>query len=605
MKNAILILLLLQFGFAKAQSDMLQLKTGEEKKVVLVLDEMPTENSTLKYKLFGKEKIEEISMTKVHKLTLSDGYVLYEDDEPLEIKKETPKPAPTATNTDKMYLKTGEEKSVVLILEEMPTSNSVLFYKNVGNDTKLSISMTKVKKLVLSDGYVLYETADEPAKEEPNKETVVAEEVISTSTIDSLARVKEQEREYQRKQQAIYCSQTTENLKKEFDYEAVKLYDQINAEIEQKKTSFSAASYNMTEKVKNDLYKYIKDEVLLLRSSGSSVDALLTVYVGADGKVLNQIDEVKNAKYLRNYTQLREETIYPYFRNGTFPTADTIFDYTNQIKAFLISYKEKFLKTDCPDEFTEIYKIAENRLEGVEKTIVPKSTVYKIPITYTFDSKYQTWIKYKSLLQIKNKGGNIDVKNKDVKEDFYAKFKKPRNGKYSVFTHYYKALDDSLKMSIQSAKRKYIYYIHLGANIGTVFPIKPNPTLSIGEIMPIEGFLIFHRIGFFGGYGLQFTQPYKNEVLDGNYYENVKYFHGGLYIGLAQYFYIKVGYAQLNYSNVEYNNDFEINREKDLKRYGFLAGFSLVFPVVQFEGGYNYTLRSPYVSGGLNIPINR
>lgn len=210
MKNAILILLLLQFGFAKAQSDMLQLKTGEEKKVVLVLDEMPTENSTLKYKLFGKEKIEEISMTKVHKLTLSDGYVLYEDDEPLEIKKETPKPAPTATNTDKMYLKTGEEKSVVLILEEMPTSNSVLFYKNVGNDTKLSISMTKVKKLVLSDGYVLYETADEPAKEEPNKETVVAEEVISTSTIDSLARVKEQEREYQRKQQAIYCSQTTD-----------------------------------------------------------------------------------------------------------------------------------------------------------------------------------------------------------------------------------------------------------------------------------------------------------------------------------------------------------------------------------------------------------
>jgi hypothetical protein len=138
--------------------------------------------------------------------------------------------------------------------------------------------------------------------------------------------------------------------------------------------------------------------------------------------------------------------------------------------------------------------------------------------------------------------------------------------------------NDSLKKeSYWTPKRKYIFLTHYGASFG-FFINKGFKIDSIGNHNYVDLFFIRHHMGLFlgGSFWGAFDQ----------------YYEGGLYVGPTNYLFFKIGLASANIKNI-----------RDVKT-SALLGVSLIFPVIHFEGGYNFALKAPYVMLGLNIPVN-
>ncbi|MCB9257418.1 MAG: hypothetical protein H6579_09830 [Chitinophagales bacterium] len=628
MKYSILAFFLSVSAFSFGQSDQILFKNNEEKEVVLILDNIPTKEDILSYKLPNSEVVMNIPMYKVQRLTLSDGYILYEDSEPIDEVKTT-KQELLKNNSiayDKIELKNGAFIEVLILLEEGQKLEleEELKYKLPNSPYSKSIKLTEVSKVILSNGLVVYNSLNLPEpqktsnttnkiehqntlvseKNYPNIEAVVQESETNHHLTDSSSFNNNNSQSYSQTQ--IICSKEVETLKREIDYRAVVLYEQILKEIEQARTIYSNASFSETETFKKKLFSAIDDEIILLKCNEAFVEAEITIYVDTLGNAIEILDEVEDVKQLRLYTTLRENSIYPYIRNHTFNVVDTLFNYTKQIEDFFDSYQIKINQTNCPQEFEEVLDIARYRFWNIEKLIKSKYTIYKVPIKYSFTSKFQTWIYHNDNVQVKGKGENIKVTDKKILNEFKENLGKKKNGEYQVGICIFSILSDSIQMSISYVKQKYIHYIHIGSSIGSFIPLNNTSyNWKFGEIMPLEGMLIFHRFGLFGGYGLNLTDPYGNTTLEGSYLEKSKYFHGGIYLGLAQYFYFKAGYCQLDSEIAKYSNSIELNRSNFNRKHGFTTGLSLVFPVVHFEGGYNYIFNSPYVSAGLNIPLNK
>lgn len=628
------IVLICVVVLGNAQSDLILFKTGEQKEVVLILDKIPGPNDILQYKELNSTDNLSIPMNQIQKLILSDGYVLYESEDPLPLKQEnlSSEKQTVANPTDTILFTNGEVKQAILLLNEMPSSAGNLKYKLPNSDEVITISMQNIEQLILSDGYTIYKkmveskepkTIPEPEESSEGKMLANSEESTKKQTIplglDALAldpirqdsiKVYVQVQKELLKQQNIACVQSANKLKNEIQYEAVMLFNQLKEETEKVRSKASIANFSMQTNVQEQAYAAFGDEIELLKCNNTSVDAVLTIEVDTAGKLVQFEDEVKSAEALRYYTQLRENSIKPYFQQNTFPTVDTLIDFSSEIKSFIQSKSQQVAAHSCQEEFEGFMALISSRFEELDKSIQSKNTIYRVPIKYSFKNVFQTWIYYNKKLQIVNKKApNTPVTNPELVKEFEESTKKkPQAGKYTVSTCIYKDLNDSIQMTVMNVKKKYTYFIHFGVNVGTIIPTQDYDfDLRVAEVLPIEGMLVFHRFGLFGGYGLRTSNPLEQTSVDDGLYltENSKYYQGGIYIGLGQFIYIKTGYSHLNRELVEYENGFEISRSNIEAVPGFIAGASLIFPGIQFESGYNYSFKAPYVSVGMNIPINK
>lgn len=85
------------------------------------------------------------------------------------------------------------------------------------------------------------------------------------------------------------------------------------------------------------------------------------------------------------------------------------------------------------------------------------------------------------------------------------------------------------------------------------------------------------------------------------------YHEGGMYFGLSNSIFLKLGYQDFTGRMEEYdangNNTNNAKYQKPFTQTGMIAGLALMLPVIHLEAGYNYVFDSFYVGAGLNIPI--
>ena len=89
--------------------------------------------------------------------------------------------------------------------------------------------------------------------------------------------------------------------------------------------------------------------------------------------------------------------------------------------------------------------------------------------------------------------------------------------------------------------------------------------------------------------------------------DDSKYHEGGMYFGLSNSVFMKLGYQNFSGKLEEFDkNGDKSNNSKygdPFTQSGIVAGLALVLPVVHLEVGYNYVFDSFYAGAGINIPI--
>lgn len=408
------------------------------------------------------------------------------------------------------------------------------------------------------------------------------------------------------------CKKESEALKLEIENVALNRYNAIQEEINEKTSAFKNANSAMEEKVRNQVYAGIKYDVEKLKEFTTSVDAVITIEVDRKGKLKDHTDKVEAYQELRNYTKLRDTKIYPFLEKKTYPTSEVAVDYSGEYEKIYQQFESRINSSKCPDEFDEVLSLAKSRFNSIESKFMSTNTVYTIAIQYNFSRVIQKWTYFNEQLKIKNKSDFIDVTNRDTKNQFLSKLKyKQLNGKYQVNASYYSLLNDSSKISVNHVKRKYKYLTHFGVSTFAHIPLHrllQSPQTfsnSVGDIYTFNINVIFHRIGFFGGTMYNFNKLTNYET---GTYINQKfptYGEGGIYVGLAQYFYLKAGYSYLKTDIVEYDNRLLMYKEKGRVSHGFIAGMALIFPYVNVEWGYNSNLGSFYAGMGLHVTLNK
>ncbi len=216
---------------------------------------------------------------------------------------------------------------------------------------------------------------------------------------------------------------------------------------------------------------------------------------------------------------------------------------------------------------------------------IPITTIYNYNFKYTAKSEWQIW---KSMNKRITGGNDTLITNKEMIDYFTAKYPKQKNGKYNVRLNttilnerYYGPVIDSVNL-------KYKFITQIGFNAGSFFI---NEETTEGNISNKYGyhfynvFLIYHHIGVFGG-SISRSQNWLSGM------DDIKYSEGGLYLAPGKVFYFKVGIA--DYQNLKL--DSRITKP--------IVGASLIFPVFQIEGGYNFAFNYPYAMAGFNIPFN-
>lgn len=389
-------------------------------------------------------------------------------------------------------------------------------------------------------------------------------------------------------------------------------YNEIKQSIETETNQFAPASYALESQVIDKVYKTIAKDVESLKTLPTSLDAKLKIYVDKQGKLVKIEEDIKSYKQLRNYTRLKEDKIYPYLKSLKYPTSEKAIEFQGEYEQFYTKYKNQIQNHSCPaSEFNDVLNRAKEKFKSLEKNIEKTGTFYIVPIQYNFVQHQQKWTYYNNVLRAKIDKKFTEIKSAETKEQFTTLFtKKQKNGIYKVNATYYTALNDSSRIHINKIKRKYKYQTHVGVSVFAHAPLfrLALPTRfhnSFGDIYTFNVKVIFHRIGFFGGTIANFNNFTKRET--GYYIEKnfPTYGEGGLYVGLAQWFYLKAGYAYLKTDIAEYKNTLPIKLEKDVVSHGFIFGMALMFPYANIEWGYNSNLGSLYVGAGLHLTFNK
>lgn len=397
-----------------------------------------------------------------------------------------------------------------------------------------------------------------------------------------------------------------ERLKMDLDKESINSYQQILNSIKQSRTSYAMASGTIYNNFQKSFYDHLNENLLKLKGKSAAVDGEIQIFVDTTGKLIEYKESLKSYDRIENYNSLKETIILPYLKKNKlqynikeYESPDTLY------KRIYSKYKKEIDLTPCPEKFNEILSMTENRFKSITKLRFPQNTVYHIPLKFSFSNHDETWKLYKK--RIVNNVTKEEITDTALLKDFYSKVKKPKNGIYDVTISNNSMLDSPETVEIKELKSKYKYYTHLGFTSSMLIPIKNKVVnFELKELFTYNAFLIYHKIGFFGGSVFRNKKVEDNVKTEGLYIDDIDlYFEAGLLIGIAQYFYLKAGYAHLKTSLAEFEESVLVSTIDNKVNYGFLAGLSLIFPYVHFEGGYNYSFRAPYASLGLNIPINR
>jgi hypothetical protein len=221
-----------------------------------------------------------------------------------------------------------------------------------------------------------------------------------------------------------------------------------------------------------------------------------------------------------------------------------------------------------------IYKaIADYRVE------IEVPTIYYYKFDYNSTTTWQRWVKRGE--KFKNLKNDSIIKDKKNINDFNIQIPQAKNGKYDVRLNRSKLNDSNFGPNVDTVYRKYKFITYVGFNIGSFITFKkfaPGDPTNDGKLLYWNLFIIYHHVGVFGGTSLQPFGSSKNLT---NCSEV------GVYIAPGNYFYFKAGLSLTN---------------KDISG---LVGASLIFPVFQFEAGYNFAVNYTYFMLGFNIPLNK
>lgn len=256
------------------------------------------------------------------------------------------------------------------------------------------------------------------------------------------------------------------------------------------------------------------------------------------------------------------------------------------------SEKLKSLMADLNLSYDSVFSAKNTAIKNELKLYPAKiemPTVYEYTFNYKSESVMQKWVLNNKKLKDPLDSLVTDAKNLAF---FNAKYPKAKNGKYNVRLNSSLVNNYRFGPELDYVKRKYKYASHIGLSYGTFVTSEKHaegdPTFD-RKLAYWNVFLIYHRIGVFGGFS-----PKGSAVADS--VALVNYREGGLYLAPGNYFYFKLGLAQ----------DTRLISKADGKKSSLmpLVGASLIFPVFHIEGGYNMALNLPYVMAGLNIPLN-
>lgn len=485
----------------------------------------------------------------------------------------------------------------VIVDEKIPQSTQYINYLD-SNEEESRVLLSNVKKIILANGHLMYLKSDINSENEDSLILDLSKQIEKEDKVVNPPK--------------FNCQKETEPLKLEIEKASLERYNEIQDEIKNQTSAFKNANSAMEEKVRNQVYAGIRYDIEELNQFTTSVDAVITIEVDNQGRLIDHVDKVDSYQELRNYTKLRDTKIYPFLENKTYPTAEVAIDYSGEYEKLYSQFETKIKESKCPEEFDEVLSLAESRFKSIDSKFMNTNTIYTIPIKYNFSRVIQKWTYFNEDLKIKNKPNYITVTNRDTKKQFLSKVKyKQLNGKYQVNVSYYSLLGDSSKVTVNHVRRKYKYLTHFGMSTFAHINIPLNTTISknflhpIGDVFTFNLNVIFHRIGFFGGTMYNFDQ--STAVKDGLYLgQNFPtYGEGGLYIGLAQYFYLKVGYSYLKTDLHQYSNDLLVNTYKSEINHGLIAGMALMFPYVDVQWGYNSNLNSFYAGLGLHVTLNK
>lgn len=524
-----------------------------------------------------------IPMKAIAKIIDSQGNVVFPKEElsqAIKQEEEAPQNKTQISSYDVLVLKNGSKLNVNLKLNgQKPSDLTKLEFVDQENNQR-SIPLAAIVEVIDVYGNTIYPSA-------------------------TTAIVKEEEAP---KKPA--CDLDGEKLKGELLRTFQDRYTAIDKQIAAQSKDYKSASFDMEQKLKKELYALIADEVKVLAKVNTMVDAVIRVYVDDKGKFVKVEDEVISSSQLRYYTVLRDQDIYPKLKYLKYDVNETSIEFTNEYEKIYQQYSSRIEASACPQsEFEPILSDAKKQLANKEKNIAGTYTVYSIPIKFDFSKRFEKWTFYNDKLRAKQKNKFVEITSPEVKSQFNSLFtKRQKNGKYVVNATYYSALNEKSTVLVNSVKRKYKYMTHFGVSAfahyrlpGSVF----SPKFALGDVYTFNANVVFHRIGFFGGtmYNLDQSKVQK----EGLYYlQNFPiYGEGGIYVGLSQWFFLKMGASYMKYTTGTYKNGLLIDAEKDLVKPGFIGGMALMFPFVNVEWGYNSSLNSFYFGGGLHVSLNK
>ncbi|MGB0885317.1 MAG: hypothetical protein ACPGR5_02750 [Chitinophagales bacterium] len=527
----------------------------------------------------GDEK--DIPLVAISQIKNNKGEVIY----PKTIQNQLEQ---KASQYDKLILNAGATLDVNLKLsgQNPATLEKIPFTDSEGNQR--SIPLAAIAKLINKYGVTIYPNTTQT---KPKPPVVVQEEKCNS-----------------------------DDLKQQMTAYMIQRYSDIEKSIEEQSAEFSPASYALESEIIEKVHKQIEKDVEALKNLQTALDASIKIYVNQKGKVVKIEEDIKSSKQLRNFTKLKEEKIYPYLRSLTYPTQEKAFEFENEYDNFYEKYKFKINDHQCPArEFDDVLNQAKEKFKKLEKNIKKTGTFYVVPVKYSFVQREQKWTYYNDVLRAYVNKEFIKITNPETKRQFSEVFtKRQKNGKYKVNATYYTALSDSLKVHINSVKRKYKYVTHFGVSSFAHFqvsPVKIGIPPLVGPFIPLDfdhldvftfnAHVIFHRIGFFAGTMYNFD---KRTIRTNGIYlgENFPtYVEGGLYVGIASYFYLKGGFSYLETKTEEYYNEFLMVSKNDQRSTGIVAGIAFMFPFLSIEAGYNTNLSSLYAGMGLHVTLNK
>jgi hypothetical protein len=263
-----------------------------------------------------------------------------------------------------------------------------------------------------------------------------------------------------------------------------------------------------------------------------------------------------------------------------------------QLKHDIRSEKLRTMLSEHKFSFDSIFSaknIAVNNVLKLYPAKVEMPTVYEYTLNYKSESERQKWV-----LNNKKLNDQLDsiVTNTKNLAFFSNKYPKAKNGKYNVRVNSTFLNQTRIGPELDYVKRKYKYASHAGVSYGTFISnekhVEGDPTYD-QKLTYWNVFLIYHRIGIFGGFS-----PNSQVVTDS--VALVNYREGGIYVAPGNYLYFKLGVAK--------DTRLISTTEGEKSSVMPLVGASLIFPVFHIEGGFNLALNLPYVMAGFNIPLN-